>query len=449
MISFKKWLAAFMAVGVFAAVASADDPQGNGSSGLTPPPAAEPPISTPGDATLQSGDSESQNELPAPSLGYDIVAISVIVVLIVLIVGGAVVFIAGPDRVKDFFKRPPRKSAEPPVKPPVGPENTVESPPVPERAAPDLQPPRTPSIPLTVSSAPPAAALSAATLRAELDRSETAITKKLGAMLANGFNDNLAEIQERIADSVVAKMKSEGEQAVQELMQKLTQTEEKARADLEAKQNELDRATEKAETDLEAKQAELDQAETKAAADLAQKDKDLEKYRAELEERDGFYGEESEKLRCALLKEVAASRSEDSDQPVQVPEKEKAAVRMLMAAWLRLTSTKEVSLDELTGALSAFDTTLWNLFGKGNEKDEEKLRKLETIRGYFVAPIDLLLSGTIYEFEWPVSGLSFDQLKDEEFRIENGYRSVRYATCGLIRKDGKVVTRSRVFGYDD
>ena len=230
--------------------------------------------------------------------------------------------------------------------------------------------------------------------------------------------------------------------------------------ELESAQSELETKLTAANEAAANKQAELESAksdfETKLAAaneaaknKLEQKTNELNrKFDDAINERDGFYGKKTEELRDFLLK----TQNVDAEHS-----------RMLIAAWLRLVGTKQVSPNDLRVALAALDSTvysvIWERFRKKGEEeakakeDEEEsseaVLKLHAVRGYIAPLIKEILDGSGLEFMWPAPKTKLEALREDEFRVESGYRAVRYATCGMIKNNGAVVTKSRVVCYDE
>ena len=217
---------------------------------------------------------------------------------------------------------------------------------------------------------------------------------------------------------------------------------EKARQDADDKAKKLKTKTDELETaqkaleDQKAETAKVRedaQAEAKVQAEAVNRQLlDLEKqYNDAVNERDDFYGKDCEKLRVELLEKQKLS----SD-----------SCRMLVAAWLRLAVTKQMFPDELRRELESFDATVWRIFSKG-DLNEEALNQLRDVRHCFAGVIDKLLDGTALAFMWPEPGTPLEG-HDDEFSIESGYRAVRYAQSGLIRRDGEVVRVSSVVCED-
>ena len=181
---------------------------------------------------------------------------------------------------------------------------------------------------------------------------------------------------------------------------------------------------------------------------------DLEMHLAELDHEFRvkycfFYGEETEEFRGFLLE----------TQNVDVERG-----RMLIAAWLRLVITKQVSPNDLKEELESFDSTVWRLFGA------EDLERLHAVRGYIAPRIRELLDGSGLEFMWPAPDTELGVYGDR-ICVEGGEGAVlfgllkkhgihaamdwkrtvrlRYAICGCIESNGVVVTKSRVVCYDE
>ena len=213
---------------------------------------------------------------------------------------------------------------------------------------------------------------------------------------------------------------------------------DKARQDADDKTKELETKTDELEAArkaLEAQKAETAkvreeaQAEAKEQAEAANRQLlDLEKqYNDAINERDDFYGKDCEKLRAELLENLQVG----SDKS-----------RAVVAAWLSLVTIRQLLPDRLRSALGVFDGTIWGIFGK------EDLDHLHAVRRYLLPRVQRLLDGSDFSFMWPEPGALLNDLDENEYRRESGYRAVLYATCGCIRSGGEVVAQSRVVCED-
>ena len=227
----------------------------------------------------------------------------------------------------------------------------------------------------------------------------------------NGLADAMKDSANK--DEALTAAKAELETARKDL--------ETARKELTGKENELTQVR----NTLSAKETALAQAEESAKT---QSETLKKQYDEAIAARDGFYGKDCEDLRRELL------------ETQQVPRESALA---LAAAWLSLATTRQMLPDRLRSALEVFDATVWGIFGK------DDLDRLHAVRRYLLPRVRQLLEGTDFGFTWPEPGTELKALDEKEYRIESGFRAVRYATCGCIRRKGDVVTSSRVVCEDE